>query len=107
MQTELAEMLDVGKVTLGGLIDRLEAGGWVVRRADKADRRVKRIYLTGTSDKLFKQMLLAESELSGELLKGISPAEREKLVDVLIRMKGNLVTLGAKPNGAAEEDGDI
>jgi DNA-binding MarR family transcriptional regulator len=56
MQTELAEMLDVGKVTLGGLIDRLEAGGWVVRRADKDDRRVKRIFLTGSADKLFKQM---------------------------------------------------
>src|SRR5258708_530240 len=56
MQTELAELLDVGKVTLGGLIDRLEAGGWVVRRPDKVDRRVKRIFLTSRTDQLFKQM---------------------------------------------------
>lgn len=107
MQTELAEMLDVGKVTLGGLIDRLEAGGWVVRRADKDDRRVKRIFLTGSTDKLFKQMRAAENGLSDELLKGISPAECDKLFDVLTRMKGNLVKLGATASSPTEEDDDI
>jgi len=31
MQVELARLLDVGKVTLGGLIDRLEEHGFVIR----------------------------------------------------------------------------
>jgi MarR family transcriptional regulator for hemolysin len=106
MQTELAELLDVGKVTLGGLIDRLEAGGWVMRRADKDDRRVKRIFLTGNTDKLFKQMRSAENKLSDELLSGISPAECDELFDVLARMKNNLVKLGAGTgmNSGVEED---
>jgi DNA-binding MarR family transcriptional regulator len=106
MQTELAELLDVGKVTLGGLIDRLEAGGWVVRRADKDDRRVKRIFLTSSTDRLFKQMRSAENKLSDELLNGIGAEECDRLFDVLQRMKKNLVRMGAGSgtNGGTEED---
>src|SRR6204780_3258313 len=44
-QTQLANELDVGKVALGQLIDRLESAGFVARRADPADRRGKRAYL--------------------------------------------------------------
>lgn len=106
MQTELAELLDVGKVTLGGLIDRLEAGGWVVRRADKDDRRVKRIFLTANTDRLFKQMRSAENKLSDELLNGISAEECDQLFAVLLRMKKNLIRLGAGStvNGAADDE---
>src|ERR1700730_4739488 len=45
MQTELADSLDVGKASLGTLIDRLEAGGFVERREDPTDRRAKRLYM--------------------------------------------------------------
>ena len=45
-QTQLANELDVGKVALGALIDRLETSGFVIRQADPVDRRVKRVYLT-------------------------------------------------------------
>lgn len=95
MQTELAELLDVGKVTLGGLIDRLEAGGWVVRRPDKVDRRVKRIFLTSRTDQLFKQMHAAESQLKNDLLKGITQTECDQLFSILTRMKHNLAKMGA------------
>ena len=40
MQTELANLMDLGKVALGGLIDRLEANGYVRRRTEPDDRRV-------------------------------------------------------------------
>ena len=42
-QTRLANELDVGKVAVGALIDRLETSGFVVRQADPVDRRVKRV----------------------------------------------------------------
>src|SRR5690606_9431232 len=45
-QIELARLLDVGKATLGGLIDRLERSGYVVRGNDEADRRVKTVSIT-------------------------------------------------------------
>src|ERR1700744_3539014 len=54
-QTNLADELDVGKVALGGLIDRLAEAGMVERRPDPVDRRVKRVYLTRDGRKLVSQ----------------------------------------------------
>src|ERR1700735_5912990 len=45
-QVALADELDIGKVALGQLIDRLEKTGFVVRRPDEADRRGKGVHLT-------------------------------------------------------------
>src|SRR2546429_8279378 len=45
-QTQLANELDVGKVGVGALIDRLESSGFVIRQADPVDRRVKRVFVT-------------------------------------------------------------
>ena len=45
-QAALAEALDLGKVALGGLVDRLERAGLVARKLDRIDRRIKRVHLT-------------------------------------------------------------
>jgi MarR family transcriptional regulator, transcriptional regulator for hemolysin len=90
MQTELASLLDIGKVTLGGLVDRLEAGGLVVRRLDGVDRRVRRIFLTENAHRLIRDMQVAEREHNTHILKDFSPAERTLLTDLLVRLKRNL-----------------
>src|SRR5271157_3485951 len=46
MQTEFAKALDLGKVALGGLLDRLEAHGYIVRRPAPGDRRAKLVEIT-------------------------------------------------------------
>ena len=45
-QTALATDLDLTKVAIGGLLDRMEAAGFVERRADHHDGRARRVYLT-------------------------------------------------------------
>lgn len=45
-QTELADLVGVGRAPLGKIIDRLEAQGWVERRSDPNDRRVNRLFIT-------------------------------------------------------------
>jgi DNA-binding MarR family transcriptional regulator len=90
MQTDLATLLDVGKVTLGGLIDRLATGGWVERRPDPLDRRVKRIFLTATAQGLIVDMRTLEKEHNTNVLKGLTREERTLLIDMLSRIKKNL-----------------
>ena len=46
-QSELADMMEVEKATVGRLVDRLEAKGWVERRAQAGDRRVNRLHDVG------------------------------------------------------------
>ena len=42
-QTELAEILELGRASVGSLIDQLERRGYVNRLADSEDRRVWRV----------------------------------------------------------------
>ena len=92
-QSELAELLDVGKVSVGGLIDRLEHSGWVERRDDPKDRRSNLIYLTKKGRAIEKKMEKTGRELTRQTLRDLGPDERAQLVDLLIAVKNNLLEI--------------
>ena len=89
-QTELAETLEIEKPTLGRLLDRLEAKGWVKREHDARDRRVWRVHLTDEVEPALRTMRAIAKELRRDALTGISAAERERFVDTLLAIKENL-----------------
>ena len=61
-------MLEVEKATAGRMIERLEANGWVERRAEPGDRRVKRVYLTAEAERVHKRIwLVAKSTVEDAL----------------------------------------
>lgn len=92
-QTDLAEELDLGKVTLGGLLDRLEANGWVTRQPDPKDRRTKRIYLAAKSENFIAEMTAASTLLINRVTEGVSIAEIDHLIDTLLLLKGKLIEI--------------
>ena len=89
-QTELAETLEIEKPTLGRLLDRLQAKGWVRREHDASDRRVWRVHLTEEVEPALRTMRKIAAELRRDALTGISAAERERFVDTLLAIKENL-----------------
>jgi len=89
-QTELAETLEIEKPTLGRLLDRLQAKGWVRREHDASDRRVWRVHLTEEVEPALRTMRKIAAELRRDALTGISAAERERFVDTLLSIKENL-----------------
>lgn len=97
MQTELAKLMEVGKVTLGGLIDRLEENGYVERRPDPADRRVKRIHMTRKGEKLVKQMQGIIRKMNREIMRGIDQDKVLAAEEVLLQMKHRLIDMEAVP----------
>jgi DNA-binding MarR family transcriptional regulator len=94
-QTELAETLEIEKPTLGRLLDRLEAKGWVRRDHDERDRRVWRVHLTEEVEPALRTMRAIAAELRRDALAGMSAAERERFVDALLAIKSNLQRLPA------------
>ncbi|MEC9431708.1 MAG: MarR family transcriptional regulator [Pseudomonadota bacterium] len=90
LQTELARRLDVGKVTVGGLIDRLESAGFVQRKPDRSDRRAKRIVITQSGREVLAEMRTIARGLNAEVLGGVAPDETRAALAVLDRMKRNL-----------------
>ncbi len=92
-QSDLAELLDVGKVSVGGLVDRLEHSGWVERRDDPKDRRSNRVHLTKKGRAIEKEMEKTGRELTRQTLRDLGPDERAQLVDLLIAVKHNLLRI--------------
>ncbi|HXV07351.1 MAG TPA: MarR family transcriptional regulator [Burkholderiales bacterium] len=97
-QSELADILEVEKPTLGRLLDRLEAKGWVRREADAADRRVKRVFLTEEIEPALRAMRAAAAEMRRDALAGLSAEEQQRFVDTLLAVKANL---NGSDNGVA------
>jgi DNA-binding MarR family transcriptional regulator len=90
-QSQLAEELDLGKVAVGGLIDRLEKAGFVRREADATDRRVNRVFLETKSKRLVARMRKINHGMNEQILAGI-PADRlETSAATLDAMKRNIL----------------
>jgi DNA-binding MarR family transcriptional regulator len=101
MQTELAKVMDVGKVTLGGLIDRLEAGGLVKREADPEDRRAKRVVMTLKGSKLLAEIQGIAKIVNGQIMSGIAKSDIVRSENLLHKMKQQLIAMDAVPGGAS------
>ena len=89
-QSELAELLEVEKATAGRVIDKLENFGWLERRQDDADRRVKRVYLTELGRRIHSEITPIAEAMVEEELAGLSAKERETLTDLLLNVKQRL-----------------
>ena len=87
-QQELAERLLVTKGNVCGVLDRLEALGWVERRPDPKDRRANRLHLTAAGHRKVAQVLPAHDALVLETFGGMSDGgvkSLRKLLDELER----------------------
>lgn len=92
-QTELATELEIEKPTLGKLIERLEAKGWVERRADEKDARSKRLFLTAAAHPLLADMSERADEVIEGIFAGIDADESAQLRATLTRIKDNLADM--------------
>lgn len=70
-QNELANHIGVEGPTLVRLLDGLEEQGFVVRKTQNGDRRVKCVHLTQAAQPVLKEITNISDELRSELLKGI------------------------------------
>jgi len=98
MQTQLADILEVGKASLGTVIERLEMHNLIERRPDPIDRRAKRIYITRTGHNVLEKMASLELSFNEQLLQGLTPSERDKLVALLSTLKRSLSAMGVGDN---------
>jgi MarR family transcriptional regulator, transcriptional regulator for hemolysin len=92
-QTELADMLEIDRASAGRMIDRMEKGGWVERRADAGDRRINRLHLTGEARKVHSDMWAIAEATVDDALSPLSQAERAQFAELTAKVKGKLQTL--------------
>lgn len=97
-QGGLAELLEVEPITAGRMIDRMQDGGLVERRADPADRRAWRLYLTDKGHEIVGRLQPLATETSDEALSGVSETEQADLLRMLDKMLENLTGRAVVPD---------
>jgi len=98
-QNEMANLCDVEPITIGRLIDRLEAHGLVERRADPKDRRVRRLHLLPAAEPILEEITEYREMLNEEIVEGLDERARTKLTDTLVFIKSKLT---AEPAAASK-----
>ena len=85
-------------MTLGRLIDRLEVAGWVERRRDSKDRRVRRLYLTAMARPTLSDIMKIATDMHDEALHGLSNDDLNQLMQTLLVIKNNLIEMNTMKN---------
>lgn len=90
-QKELADRLEMEPSPMGRMIDSLEDGGWVERRADPSDRRKWRIYKTKKIDPLVPALANAMMQTYQDAFSGFSQTRQTRFMKDLLTIKENLI----------------
>jgi DNA-binding MarR family transcriptional regulator len=86
----LSDALQISPRTVTGLVDALEADGWVTRSPHPTDRRATIISLTPTAAATMARLSDSYQELAFELLGDVPPAELAAFRDVIITLEERL-----------------
>ena len=84
-QNSLADMLQLDRSQLVGLLDGLEERGLIERRRDPADRRRHTLSLTAAGAQEFERVREIVKQVEGEFLAPLSKDERKTLYDLARR----------------------
>ena len=103
-QKELSELLEVEPISVARLVDRLEARGMVERRPDPRDRRIWRLHLLPAAMNVLKDINYELQTLSDFIGTGLTEEQREVMVNGLLRMKANVLSI---ENGSTHRVIDI
>ena len=92
-QRQLADLADIDAMSIVRILDRMEADGWVERRADPQDRRARRLAITVQARPILERILEMGAATRTEVLDGLNVEQRDQLVALLERCHTNLQAL--------------
>lgn len=90
-QADLAERMSIEAPTLVGILDRMERDGWICRHDCLTDRRKKIIRATPQAEPVWETVLSCIQGVRAVATRGFTEQERMTLIDMLARVRRNLV----------------
>lgn len=76
-QASLAGLIAHDRATIGGVVDRLEAKGIVLRKINERDRRARELSLTARGEVTLAEVTPVVRAMQDDMLTGLSDAERQ------------------------------
>lgn len=101
-QNALAEQLEMEPIAVGRVIDRLQAAGFVERRADPRDRRAWQLFPTAKAHAVIDDMENIARGLRRDATVSIEEPALRTMLEVLEQIKQNLQSLDQ--DGGCESD---
>lgn len=104
-QARLAQILEVEPISISRLLDRMEQGGWIERRQDPQDRRVRMIFTTAQTKRVRGAVKDVAADVYEEALAGVPEETREALFEGLQAMARNLSSGSAQAEFCLNDQG--
>ena len=82
-QSTLASGIGFDTSTIGGVVDRLQARGWVERRVLPEDRRVRQLYITTEGEALLQSVEGAVLRTQERILAPLKASEQKEFLRLL------------------------
>lgn len=102
-QNKLADLIEITPITLARLLDKMEARGFIERRANPADRRAWLLYLKPQAYPLIEIMRSNGQKTRDEAFVGLSVDAQLHLLQTLSLIKSNLLAACAAQPAADRE----
>lgn len=90
IQEKLAEMLKVDRTTAARAVQKLELQGFVTRRGDADNKKIKRIYPTERGEQAYPFLKREGEHSCAVALSGIADEEAERLLALLKQVRRNI-----------------
>lgn len=99
-QRTLARNIALDTSTTGGVVDRLEARGWMERRTSPTDRRARQLFLTPEGQTALAATVPAMLRTQEQILAPLTPEQRTEFMRLLGMLVEENNTLSRAPSHA-------
>ncbi|SDP64312.1 MarR family winged helix-turn-helix transcriptional regulator [Halobacillus aidingensis] len=90
IQEKVAELIKVDRTTAARSIKKLEMNGFIVKKEDEHNKKIKKLYPTAKGKNIFPFIKRENDHSNTVALEGLSEEEIENLIDLLKRVRGNV-----------------
>lgn len=94
-QSELADAMQMQKITVSRHADRLVRAGLIERRDRADDGRAYHLFLSRKAEPLIDRLATVAEDMKAEYMRGLSNSRRDALITDLLHIKTNLLRMDA------------
>ena len=88
-QATLAQEIAYDRATIGGVVDRLERKGWVLRKVNQDDRRARQVTLTEEGTAMLAVVAPIVATLQADILAQLTLTERTAFIALASKAAAN------------------
>ena len=87
---QLSNLIKVDRTTIARAVKKLEKNGFIERKNDPTNKKIKRLYVTEKGRKIYPFIIRENQYSNNEALKGFSVEQAHRVHDYLVRIRQNM-----------------